>query len=56
MKKGCLIALAAGLALVVIIILLVFGLTRGAVKAGDEFLGLIGSEKSRPLTKARHRL
>jgi hypothetical protein len=45
MKKGCLIALAAGLALVVIIILLAFGLTRGAVKAGDEFLGLIGSGK-----------
>src|SRR5207237_9796790 len=45
MKKGCLIALAAGLALVVIIILLAFGLTRGAVKAGDQFLGLIGSGK-----------
>ena len=45
MKKGCLIALAAGLALVVIIILLAFGLTRGAVKAGAEFLGLIGSGK-----------
>ena len=45
MKKGCLIALAAGLGLVVIIILLAFGLTRGAVKAGNEFLGLIGSGK-----------
>lgn len=45
MKKGCLIAVAAGLALIVIIILLAFGLTRGAVKAGDEFLRLIGSGK-----------
>src|SRR5258708_2115094 len=45
MKKGCLIAIAAGLLLVVIIILLAFGLTRGAVKAGDQFLGLIGSGK-----------
>ena len=45
MKKGCLIALGAGLALVVIIILLAFGLTHGAVKAGNEFLGLIGSGK-----------
>ena len=45
MKKGCLIAVAAGLLLIVIIILLAFGLTRGAVKAGDEFLGLIGSGK-----------
>ncbi|HWX15358.1 MAG TPA: hypothetical protein VNY07_02115 [Chthoniobacterales bacterium] len=45
MKKGCLIAVTAGLVLVVIIILLAFGLTRGAVKAGDQFLGLIGSGK-----------
>src|SRR3984893_3364444 len=45
MKKGCLIAVAAGLVLVVLIILLAFGLTRGAVKAGNEFLGLIGSGK-----------
>src|SRR5258708_38310235 len=45
MKKGCLIAVAAGLLLIVIIILLAFGLTRGAVKAGDQFLGLIGSGK-----------
>lgn len=49
MKKGCLIALAvglAGLALIVAIIFLVFGLTRGAVTAGNEFLGLIGSGKT----------
>jgi hypothetical protein len=45
MKKGCLITIAAALALIVIIILVAFGLTRGAVKAGDEFLGLIGSGK-----------
>ena len=45
MKKGCLIAIGAALALIVIIILLAFGLTRGAVKAGNEFLGLIGSGK-----------
>jgi hypothetical protein len=45
MKKGCLIAIASALLLIVIIILLAFGLTRGAVKAADEFLGLIGSGK-----------
>lgn len=45
MKKRCLIAIGATLLLFVIIILLAFGLTRGAVKAGDEFLGLIGSGK-----------
>jgi hypothetical protein len=45
MKKGCLIAVGICLGLVVIIILLAFGLTRGAVKAGDEFLEQIGSGK-----------
>src|SRR5207302_712064 len=45
MKKGCLIAIGAAFLLIVIIILLAFGLTRGAVKAGDQFLGLIGSGK-----------
>jgi hypothetical protein len=45
MKKGCLIAVGIGLGLIVIVILLAFGLTRGAVKAGNEFLGLIGSGK-----------
>ena len=48
MKKGCLIALAVVFALGVIavaIILFVFGLTSGAVRSGEDFLGLIGSGK-----------
>jgi hypothetical protein len=45
MKKGCLIAIAAALGLIVIIILLAFALTRGAVKSAENFLGLIGSVK-----------
>jgi len=32
MKKGCLIAIVAALGLIIIIILLAFALTRGAVK------------------------
>ncbi len=50
MKKGCLIALgvAGGLAVVgVIVVALVFGLTRGAAKAGDDFLALTSSGKIR---------
>ena len=45
MKKGCLIALGIGVALVALILLLVFGLTRGAVKAGNDFLDLLGAGK-----------
>ena len=45
MKKGCLIALGIGLALILVILLVVFGMTRGAVKAGNDFLGLLGSGK-----------
>ena len=45
MKKGCLIAIAGALGLIIIIILLAFGLTRGAVTSGENFLGLIGSGK-----------
>ena len=45
MKKGCLIAIASALGLIIIIVLLAFGLTRGAVKSGEDFLGLIGSGK-----------
>lgn len=48
MKKGCLIALAVVSALIVAaiaIVLFVFGLTSGAVKSGEDFLGLIGSGK-----------
>ena len=48
MKKGCLIAMAAAFVLaglVVVIVLIAFGLTSGAVKSGEDFLGLIGSGK-----------
>ncbi len=48
MKKGCLIALTVVFALIVVavaIVLFVFGLTSGAVKSGEDFLGLIGSGK-----------
>ena len=45
MKKGCLIAIATALGLIIIIVLLAFGLTRGAVKSANDFLGLIGSGK-----------
>jgi hypothetical protein len=45
MKKGCLIAIASALGLIIIIVLLAFGLTRGAVKSAEDFLGLIGSGK-----------
>jgi hypothetical protein len=45
MKKGCLIAIAGALGLIVIIVLLAFGLTRGAVKSGEDFLAAIGSGK-----------
>jgi hypothetical protein len=48
MKKGCLIALAVGFALIVgavALVVFVFGLTSGAVKSGEDFLGLIGSGK-----------
>jgi hypothetical protein len=45
MKKGCLIAIAGALGLIIIAVLLAFGLTRGAVKSGENFLGLIGSGK-----------
>lgn len=45
MKKGCLIAVAIGFALLVTIIVLSFALTRGAAKAGADFLNLLGSGK-----------
>jgi hypothetical protein len=48
MKKGCLIATAAVVVLIVIglaAIFLAFGLTRGAVNSADNFLGLVGSGK-----------
>jgi hypothetical protein len=50
MKKGCLIALAVvgGLAVLgAIAVVVVFGLTRGATKAGDDFLALTSSGKIR---------
>lgn len=46
MKKGCLIAIAAVVAFIIVAVLLAFGLTRGAVKSADNFLGLIGSGKT----------
>lgn len=45
MKKGCLIALGIGIVLITVILLLVFGLTRGVVKAGNDFLALLGDGK-----------
>lgn len=48
MKKGCLIALAvaaAFAALIIVVVLFAFGLTQGAVKSADNFLGLIGAGK-----------
>ena len=66
MKKGCLIAIAGALGLIIIIIiiiLLAFALTRGAVKSGEDFLGLIGSgkiaaayESASPTLKSRESL
>lgn len=43
MKKGCLIAIGAAVGVTVLIVALVFGLTGGVVKAGDEFLAMLGS-------------
>jgi hypothetical protein len=45
MKKGCLIAIGAALGLIIILLILAFSLTRGAVKSAEDFLGLIGSGK-----------
>jgi hypothetical protein len=45
MKKGCLIALGIGVALVIVVLLVVFGVTRGVVKEGNNFLGLLGAGK-----------
>jgi hypothetical protein len=45
MKKGCLIAFGAALGLVVVVLLFVFWLTRGAVSSADTFLTLIGQDK-----------
>ncbi|CAN5431280.1 hypothetical protein BH20VER3_BH20VER3_13680 [soil metagenome] len=45
MKKGCLIAVAVGFALIVTIVVLAFALTRGAAKSGADFLDLLGSGK-----------
>lgn len=45
MKKGCLIAIAVAFGLIIIVVLLAFTLTRGAVKSGNDFLALIGSGK-----------
>jgi hypothetical protein len=45
MKKGCLIALGAAVGLVVLVLLFVFWLTRGAVSSADDFLTLIGQNK-----------
>jgi hypothetical protein len=45
MKKGCLIAIAAALGLIIILVVLAFTLTRGAVKSAENFLGWIGSGK-----------
>lgn len=45
MKKGCLIAIAGALGLIIILIVLAFSLTRGAVRSAEDFLGLIGNGK-----------
>ena len=45
MKKGCLIAVAVGLAFIAIVLFFVFALTSGAVTAGNTFLSQIGSGK-----------
>ncbi len=45
MKKGCLIALGVAVVLIAAILVLVFGLTRGAVKSADDFLAQIGAGK-----------
>ena len=45
MKKGCLIALAAAFALVALVLVFVFWLTRDAVASADNFLALIGQNK-----------
>jgi hypothetical protein len=45
MKKGCLIAIVSVVYIIAVIVALVFGMTSGVVKAGDEFLALLGSGK-----------
>ena len=45
MKKGCLIAIIAAVAVVGGIIALVFGMTSGVAKAGDAFVAQLGSGK-----------
>ena len=45
MKKGYLVAFGAGLGLVVVVLLFVFWLTRGAVSSADDFLALIGQNE-----------
>jgi len=45
MKKGCLLALLLGAALIGGIIFVAFQATKGAVKGADDFLALVGSGK-----------
>ena len=45
MKKGCLIAFGVAVGLVVVVLLFVFWLTRGAVSSADNFLTLVGQDK-----------
>jgi hypothetical protein len=45
MKRGCLIALGAAVALIAIVLVSVFWLTRDAVTSADNFLALVGENK-----------
>jgi len=45
MKKGCLIASATAFALIAIVLVFVFWLTRGAVASADHFLALLGQNQ-----------
>src|SRR5262245_3637733 len=45
MKKGCLIAVGVAVVLAAVVIVVVFSLTRGAVKSANDFLTLLGEGK-----------